>query len=1238
MRKRSTLVRLLAVASAGLALLGVAQVPAQANGQPQASLPTALPSNFTPDVNDGTVYAITQVGSKIILGGLFTNATSKGSSTAVTRNDILAFDPTTGLVDDSFVPALDGEVDALIPGPVPNTVYAAGRFKTVNGKNMRLALLDTNTGATVAGWKPAVFSAGTLTLAKFGNTLYVGGLFAKVGGFDHIGLVALDANTGALQPWLQVDMAGHHGTGSAVGGIGPQKIELDATGTRMIVIGNFTSVTDAVTTYARDQVMILNVAQGTSATVDPNWKTLAYSAQCFNNAFDSYVRDVQISPDNTYFVLVATGGSGTNTDGTKSSCDSASRYEMSSSGSNVRPTWIDYTGQDSLWSVAVTGTAVYAGGHQRWMNNYNGRDSAGAGAVPRPGLVAMDPQNGLPLAWNPGRQPRGAGAFALFASADGLYVGSDTEWIGNFQWHRNRIAYFPLAGGYVPASKTIGTLPGTVYQAGQYTNQHPEVLYRVDAGGPTVAATDNGPDWAADQTDPSPYRNTGSLTATYSPSASLDSTIPAGTPTALFDTERYDPAGGNEMQWALPVPSGVTVTVQLYFANRCSCTSHPNQRRFNVDLEGVRRLTNFDIVAATGNNRATMRSWSVVSDGAINVNFGHVTDNPLVNGIQIIQTNPPVPPPANTSALKSRTIDVANNAGPVTTVDTATMDWSTVRGAFQAGGTLFYAKTDGTFDKRSFDGSTFGPEVLVEPYLDAYWLNVQTGSGTNQVYNGVHPNNYSKFSSLSSMFYTNNSVFYTYTGDTKMYTRPFLPDSGIFGPVESTVTDGLSWSGIAGAFVSGNTLYYVTKSDGVLRSYAWNGSMATGASSVVNGDGLWAARSLFLLSRVNKLPVPSFTWSCTPGNLSCTFNGSASNDPDGSITGYSWSFGDGGTDTSGATPPTHVYPSAGTRTVSLTVTDSDGATATTTQQVTATNTAPTAALTVTCPPSSLTCTVDASGSGDPDGTISTYAFDFGDGQSQSGPDAVVPHTYASPGLDTVKVTVTDNVGATATATASANPSVPHQNIGFDGAASFTKSGTSTGTVTVPSTVQTGDVMVLFQSISSTSLTATDPAGWTPIATKSSGSGILTTAYTKVATASDAGSPVTVSWSGSGKVTMSVAAYSGVSPSAPVGAFATAVDGSSSSHTTPTVTVPQVDSWVISYWTDKSTTAPTFWTSPGDVTVRATQLGGNTGSLSGLLADTGGPVAAGSYGGKTASVSSTDSTRGLSWTVSLTPAS
>ncbi len=155
-----------------------------------------------------------------------------------------------------------------------------------------------------------------------------------------------------------------------------------------------------------------------------------------------------------------------NSDGTRSLCDSVSRWSTGATGSNVRPTWVDYSGNDSFWVVEDTGTAVYAGGHARWMNNPDAVDSAGAGAVPRPGIVALDPSNGLPYSWNPGRNPRGKGAFALYADGDGLYVGSDTEWIGNHRIHLPRLAFFPLDGGAPPASTVTTVLPSNVYQAG----------------------------------------------------------------------------------------------------------------------------------------------------------------------------------------------------------------------------------------------------------------------------------------------------------------------------------------------------------------------------------------------------------------------------------------------------------------------------------------------------------------------------------------------------------------------------------------------------------------------------------------------------------------------------------------------------------------------------------------------------------------------------------------------------
>jgi hypothetical protein len=61
-----------------------------------------------------------------------------------------------------------------------------------------------------------------------------------------------------------------------------------------------------------------------------------------------------------------------------------------------------------------------------------------------------------------------------------------------------------------------------------------------------------------------------------------------------------------------------------------------------------------------------------------------------------------------------------------------------------------------------------------------------------------------------------------------------------------------------------------------------------------------------------------------------------------------------------------------------------------------------------CPTSGLACSFDGGGSSDPDGTISTYAWDFGDTKTASGETA--DHTYADPGTYTVKLTVTDNKG------------------------------------------------------------------------------------------------------------------------------------------------------------------------------------------------------------------------------------
>ena len=158
--------------------------------------------------------------------------------------------------------------------------------------------------------------------------------------------------------------------------------------------------------------------------------------------------------------------------------------------------------------------------------------------------------------------------------------------------------------------------------------------------------------------------------------------------------------------------------------------------------------------------------------------------------------------------------------------------------------------------------------------------------------------------------------------------------------------------------------------------------------------------------------------------LAVTFDGRGSSDPDGTISSYAWSFGDGAS-ASGATA-SHTYNNAGNYTATLTVADSAGATASSSLAVTVSAPAnrPPVAVASASPLSGtapLAVTFDGRGSSDPDGTISSYSWSFGDGFTASG--ATASHTYSNAGTYTATLTVTDNSGATASSslTVTVNP-------------------------------------------------------------------------------------------------------------------------------------------------------------------------------------------------------------------------
>ena len=184
---------------------------------------------------------------------------------------------------------------------------------------------------------------------------------------------------------------------------------------------------------------------------------------------------------------------------------------------------------------------------------------------------------------------------------------------------------------------------------------------------------------------------------------------------------------------------------------------------------------------------------------------------------------------------------------------------------------------------------------------------------------------------------------------------------------------------------------------------------------------------------VNQPPTAAFTSSCPL--LSCTFT-DGSTDADGRVVAWSWDFGDGATSTS--QNPSHTYDAGATRiyTVRLTVTDDGGKTASVSTSVTVSsepNQPPTAAFASSC--GGLSCRFSLWDDTDPDGYIVAWSWSFGDGATSS--DRNPPHTYESAGTYTVRLTVTDNRGATASASRSFT--VP-PNVGPTAAFTFACSG------------------------------------------------------------------------------------------------------------------------------------------------------------------------------------------------------
>lgn len=228
--------------------------------------------------------------------------------------------------------------------------------------------------------------------------------------------------------------------------------------------------------------------------------------------------------------------------------------------------------------------------------------------------------------------------------------------------------------------------------------------------------------------------------------------------------------------------------------------------------------------------------------------------------------------------------------------------------------------------------------------------------------------------------------------------------------------------------------------DGTVASFLWDfgdGSPTVGAATAAHAYAATGSYTVTLTvtDDTGGTTAATVTVVVTPANLPPTavaggpytgvagrpvaLDGSASSDPDGTVLDWQWYFPDDDEIVPGV-KPSYTFRNPGTYSVELTVTDNAYATATSRTTVTVTpvppNQSPVAA--AGGPYAGVEGAAigfDGSGSTDPDGTIASWDWTFGDGSSGAG--ATASHVYAAHGSYVAGLTVTDNGGLTSTVTA-----------------------------------------------------------------------------------------------------------------------------------------------------------------------------------------------------------------------------
>jgi hypothetical protein len=434
--KRGARGALIAGIAAGACCLPAAALAAPASPALAAAV-SPVPASGTPTLADtGTteqVRQLVQCNGTMYAVGTFTSI--KQGTTTYTRNNAFSFSATSPYaVNTSWNPNVNGTVDTIaFNGNNCSHAYLGGHFTTVGGAAAKnIAEVDTSTGALTTSFKSnASGEVDTLVVAK--GHLLTGGAFKGINGSSaNPFYISLNPATGKDDGYLSLAVSGTY----SYPGVkpNPTKVynqQVSPNGNDVLVEGDFTSVGHV----GRQQIFMLGL--GATAGTVTGWSSPEFDGSMGNHTYQCsvkeafYIRAAAWSPDGSTVYTAATGfepwNSSTSSPRT-GLCDSVAAFS-SGSGEQAHQ-WINYTGCDSLFSVAADSSAVYIGGHERWANNMNGCNHPGAGSKPAQGLGGFHPLDGT-LITNAGgtaglySRSRGNGADDLLRTSAGLWIASD---------------------------------------------------------------------------------------------------------------------------------------------------------------------------------------------------------------------------------------------------------------------------------------------------------------------------------------------------------------------------------------------------------------------------------------------------------------------------------------------------------------------------------------------------------------------------------------------------------------------------------------------------------------------------------------------------------------------------------------------------------------------------------------------------------------------------------------------